>query len=83
MQRFFLNIFNRTGCSIDDEGHELSDLPAARSMAVEGIRSILSGEAREGMLDLCGRVEIADATGAILATVAFAEAFELHLPETP
>ena len=79
MPLFYLHVYNRTGVSRDEEGEELDDVSQAHRRAIEGIRSILSDEASQGMLDLRGRVEIVSETGAPLATVPFAEAFELHL----
>lgn len=81
MARYYLNVFNRTGSMADEEGQELPDLPAACGKAIDGIRSILSAEATEGMIDLCGRIEITDDAGDILSVLAFIDAFELYLPE--
>jgi hypothetical protein len=78
MPLYFLHVFNRTGCSRDEEGMDLPDLAAARVAAVEGIRSILQDEVGHGMIDFEGRVEIEDEAGAVLATVSYAEAVDLR-----
>lgn len=78
MTRYFLHIDNGGGYSEDPEGQELSDLGAARAAAIEGVRSLLSEEAREGQLDLSGKIEIADADGNILLIVPFSDAVELR-----
>ena len=78
MARYFLHINNGGGYSEDTEGQELADLDAARAAAIEGVRSLLSEEARQGQLDLSGTIEIADADGNILLTVLFSEAVELR-----
>jgi hypothetical protein len=67
----------------DEEGRELPGLDAAHGEAIDGIRSLISDEARKGLIDLTGKIEIADATGNILAQVGYAEAIELRLPERP
>jgi len=78
MARYFLNINNGGGYSADPEGQELENLDAAREAAIEGVRSIVSEEARQGQLDLSGRIEITDADGNILLVVPFSEAVELR-----
>jgi len=78
MARYFLHINNGGGYSEDSEGQELADLDAARAAAIEGVRSLLSEEARQGQLDLSGKIEIADADGNILLTVPFSDAVELR-----
>jgi hypothetical protein len=81
MTRFYLHINNGGGYSEDTEGQELDDLDAARAAAIEGVRSLLSEEARQGQLDLSGRIEIADGDGNILLIVPFSEAVELRQDE--
>lgn len=81
MSRYFLHIDNGGGFSEDPEGQELADLDAARAAAIEGVRSLLSEEARQGQLDLTGRIQIADAGGNILLVVPFSDAVELRRTE--
>jgi hypothetical protein len=81
MPLFYLHAHNSTGFVEDEEGQDLPDLAAARAAAVDGIRSILAGEVRAGSLDTRGRIDIADDTGRVLATVRFREAVELRLDE--
>jgi len=78
MARYYLHINNGGGYSEDTEGQELPDLAAARMAAIEGVRSLLSEEARQGQLDLSGTIEIADADGNILLSVPFSDAVELR-----
>jgi hypothetical protein len=79
MARFFLHISNGGGYAEDTEGLELPDLGEARRRAIDGIRSLLSEEARHGQLDLSGAIEIADGDGNILLIVPFSEAVDLRL----
>jgi len=81
MARYYLNLRNGAGYVEDVEGQELPDLAAARVQAVEGIRSVLSEEARRGEIDLCGSIEIADAHGNILLVLRFSDAVNLRLNE--
>lgn len=78
MPRFFLHLINNTAVASDDEGVELTDVSAARDQAIDGIRSVLADEVRRGMLDLRGRIEIAEAGGNVLAVVSFADALEIR-----
>ena len=78
MPIYFLHVFNRTGCSRDEEGMDLPDLAAAREAAVEGIRSILRDEVAHGMIDFEGRVEIEEEGGAVVMVVSYAEAVEMR-----
>ena len=78
MARFYLHVINGTGRAPDEEGVELADAQAAAARAVEGIRSILADEAKAGRMDLDGRIEIADESGAIVRTVPFGEALDIR-----
>jgi hypothetical protein len=77
MARFYLHLHNSIGTVRDEEGVELSDLEAARNQAVRSVRSIIADEVQHGVLNLQGRVEIADATGSVLGVVRYRDAFEL------
>jgi hypothetical protein len=78
MPLYYLNVYNRTGCSADEEGMDLPDLDAARLQAVEGIRSILQDEVGHGKIDFEGRVEVLDENGKLLATISFRDAVTLR-----
>jgi hypothetical protein len=78
MQHFYFHLHNSLGIVPDEEGKLLPDIDQAREQARLEIRSILSEEAKEGVIDLTGRVEIAGDGGDILAVVPFAQAVELR-----
>jgi len=80
MPRYFLNIYNGQGPTIDDEGVDLPDANAARNKAIEGIRSILSEEIKTGAIDLGGRIDIVDDSGTTLAEVPFTDALRIVMP---
>ena len=81
MPIFYFHVYNGAGVAMDDEGQDLPDLAAAHKKAVEGIRSIISEEASAGLIDLTGRLEVADADGNVLLTVQFDETEQLRLRE--
>jgi hypothetical protein len=76
--RYHLNIRNGVGLVLDEEGREFVDLDAARADAIDGIRSVISEEARSGLLDLTGRIEITDGDGHLLCLVGYEEAMDLR-----
>ena len=57
MPRYHLNLHNSVGCVPDEEGSEFRDIDAARSSAIESVRSILSDELSRGSLDMRGKIE--------------------------
>jgi hypothetical protein len=79
MPRYYLHICNGLTNVRDEEGVDLPGMPDAREQAIDGIRSIISEEAREGRIDLVGRILICNAGGETLLAVPFREAFDLSL----
>lgn len=81
MPRFFFHVFNGHGHTPDEEGVDLQDEAAAQRMALDSIRSIVSEEARKGVIDLDGYVDIVDGSAHSLVKVSFPEAFTLRMPK--
>lgn len=81
MPRYFFNVSNGNGLTRDEEGVDLPDEAAARTMAMDSIRSIVSEEARKGMLDLDGYIDVLDISAVQLERIKFPEAFALRLPD--
>jgi hypothetical protein len=59
----------------------MEDQAAARRLAIDSVRSMVSEDARRGVIDLKGRIDVKDNAENLLVTVAFAEAFDLHMPD--
>ena len=78
MQHYYFHLHNRIGFVPDREGKPCPDLDEAREQAVRDIRSIISEEAKEGVIDLNGRIDIAGGDGNVLGVVQFAQAVELR-----
>ncbi len=84
MAHYHLNVVNSVGFVADEEGHDLPDLAAARAQAVAGVRSMLSDELRtRGVIDLRGRIEIAEQHGTVVLVVPFSAAVDLIHDESP
>lgn len=84
MAHYYLNLINGHGYTPDREGDDFPDLDAAVERAKEGIRSILSDEIRSvGLINLQGRIDIADHRGAVVTTLPFSDAVELKLDDSP
>lgn len=78
MPRYFFHLCNSVGWVGDAEGEELESSNVARARAIRDIRSILSEEARNGILDLNGHVDIADETGTVVERVSFSDAITVR-----
>lgn len=85
MPHYYFNICNGDGFTPDEEGCDLPDAEAARRRAVEGARSIMSSEVRDGRLDLSSfiEVEIGEAERRLLFTLTFADALDMTPKHRP
>ena len=78
MPHFYFHICNGHGFLEDEEGVDLSDEAAARKQAVEAARDVMTGDLREGRLDLTSFIEVEDENHVLLFTLTFAEAVEIR-----
>ena len=77
MPRFFFNIVDGRRVN-DEEGQDFPSLEEAKREAVASARSIMREAVWAGRLPLNEWIEIADASGEILTTVAFRDAVEIE-----
>lgn len=80
MPQYFFDVCNSQGLTPDEEGIDLADQAAAQRMAMDSIRSIVAEEARKGVLDLDGYIDVRDRSAQRLLRIAFPEAFSLRMP---
>jgi hypothetical protein len=66
---------------LDSEGVDLGDMEAIRKNVMTAARDILSGDLRNGLVDLRYRIDAEDELGKIVYTLAFKDAFRI-IPET-
>lgn len=78
MARYYFDVTNGTGFTEDEEGQELSGVPEARDVAIDGVRSILREDVTNGYIDLAGRIDVSDAGRRPLFSMPFGEAVELR-----
>lgn len=81
MARFYFQLYNNVGFVPDQQGQLLPDLDSARQQAIGSIRSMVSEDAKQGVVDLGGRIEIMSESGDLLDVIRFAEAVEVRLGE--
>ena len=74
MARYFFHLHATDGRTEDSEGREFDSLAGARHAAIRDARSIICADVQQGRLDLCGYIEVADASGTTVLTVTFREA---------
>lgn len=83
MPHYYFHVQNGNGLTRDEEGVDLEDEAAARAMALDSIRSMVAEEARKGVLDLDGFIDVLDDSATRLTRIGFREAFAVRLPTNP
>ena len=74
MPRYFFHLIEGDHRVPDEEGATLDGPEAARRFALTGAQSIISEGAKQGLIDLDGRMEVTDGTGEPVLEVRFDEA---------
>ncbi len=77
MPRFFLHIRSGSKLIEDEQGLDFADVSGAIHEAGRGARSLMSAEVVDGTLQLDQAIEIHDAQGRHVETVAFADALRI------
>lgn len=77
MARYFFDLHECGTVTADDEGREWPDLAAARAEALRTAREMMCAEVKEGRLCLTCNIEVKDAAGAIVLSLAFRDAVEI------
>jgi hypothetical protein len=73
MSRYFFHVHDDVEAS-DQDGVELPSIEAAKWEALRGARSLAAEQVLEGRLNLGHSIDVADETGAVVATVTFRDA---------
>jgi hypothetical protein len=75
--RYFFNLFDDVD-TVDEEGLEISDREAAETAGLVYARAIAAEQVGHGRLTLSHRIEIADASGAVLKIIRFDDAVHVE-----
>jgi hypothetical protein len=78
MARYFFHLHEGGQRLPDPDGMEIDDLDGLREAALTGARSIVSHDARSGVIDLSGSIEVADTQGRVVLVVSFADAVRIR-----
>jgi hypothetical protein len=81
MNRYFLHLRDGTDIALDDEGTEFDSEASLCAAMLRGARDTMSGDVRNGRLDLSLRIDAETADGHIVRTLAFADAVQITYPE--
>ena len=77
MPRYFMQLRDGSDELLDPDGIEHSDLDALRRGVLKGVRSLLSEDVRDGVIDLRFRIDAEDHNGIIVYALSFAEALQI------
>jgi hypothetical protein len=73
MPRFYFHLYNDV-VTADDEGRMLPDVEAARGVAVQEAREMMTDEVLAGTINLSHRIVVADEDGQVVATISYRDA---------
>ncbi|WP_427916143.1 DUF6894 family protein [Sphingomonas oligophenolica] len=76
MTRVFFHYHDGVERILDHEGADL-DVAEARARALREVRALIAHDVLAGRIDLRQRIDVEDAEGIILDTIAFADAVEI------
>jgi hypothetical protein len=78
MPLYFFDLHNDMDAS-DSEGQELSDLPAAKRLALKEARQMIAASVTEqGRIDLRHNIQVRDESGAIVHCIEFEDAVSVQ-----
>jgi hypothetical protein len=80
MARYFMHLRDGTEELLDPDGREFPSLAALRDAVLVTARDLLTGDVRDGVLDLRFRIDAEDEAGTIVHTLPFKHAVNI-IPE--
>jgi hypothetical protein len=78
--RYFMHLRDGTEQILDPEGLEFPSIEAMRKAVLVSARDLMTGDIREGVVDLRFRIDVEDEGGAIIYTLPFKHAVNI-IPE--
>ena len=80
MARYFMHLRDGTEQILDPEGLEFANIEAMRKAVLVSARDLMTGDIREGVMDLRFRIDVEDEDGEIIYTLPFKHAVNI-IPE--
>ncbi len=80
MARYFMHLRDGTEQILDPEGLEFTTIEAVRKAVLVSARDLMTGDIREGVIDLRFRIDVEDEGGDIVYTLPFKHAVNI-IPE--
>jgi hypothetical protein len=80
MARYFLHLRDHVTELMDAEGIELPSLEAVKNAVLKNARDVMTGDFRNGLLDLRFRIDAENDAGALVFTLPFKHAVNI-IPE--
>jgi len=77
MPRYYFHLYNDV-IAMDAEGKNLPHLDAARANGIKEAREMMRETVEEGRINFSHRIDIADDTGGVAATVMFGDAVRVE-----
>jgi hypothetical protein len=77
MPLYFFHLYNDI-ISMDEEGTDFPDLDAAHANGIKEAREMMLDTVAEGRINFSHRIDIADASGAVVDSVMFSEAVKVE-----
>src|SRR5918993_4357122 len=78
--RYFMHLRDGTEQLLDPEGLEFATIEAVRKAVLVSARDLMTGDIREGVIDLRFRIDVEDEGGEIVYTLPFKHAVNI-IPE--
>lgn len=80
MARYFMHLRDGTEQILDPEGLEFPTIEALRKAVLVSARDLMTGDVREGVIDLRFRIDVEDEGGEIIYSLPFKHAVNI-IPE--
>lgn len=77
MARYYLQLRDAKDELLDPEGIEYADIDELRKAVLSGARDLISGDIRNGEIDMRFRIDAEDRDGLIVYTLTFKEAVRI------
>ena len=77
VSRFYLQLRNHAGETLDPDGTECFDNDALRNVVLLNARDVIAADAKRGVIDLSYRIDAEDASGVLAHSLSFADAVKV------